>query len=201
MATTPLAEAGTAASSGTTLAAWPDAAVFGAAEFSFDALVERFRELAFLNQGLRISLTDLRRPDEPRSARLCFPGGARDFVGFLTGRAAASAPKDSLAFECEVPRTAGAMEVALSFSGLLSTGRRRPGGLDAGRRGCAPVHHSGTARPIMKGAVGAGLRPGGKRKWRTCFMVKPDPGMARSVLRLTRQPPEMCGHTWSTAHW
>ncbi|WP_327732665.1 ATP-binding protein [Streptomyces nojiriensis] len=65
VAATPLTKVGTAAGSGTTIAFWPDADIFGATEFSFDGLEERFRELAFLNQGLEISLTDLRRPDEP----------------------------------------------------------------------------------------------------------------------------------------
>nr|WSW70826.1 DNA gyrase subunit B [Streptomyces sp. NBC_00995] len=117
VATTPLTEAGTAAESGTTIAFWPDADIFGAAEFSFDGLEERFRELAYLNQGLDISLTDLRRPDEYRSVRLRFPGGARDFVTFLDGHTAASAPMDTIAFECEDPRMAGVMEVAFRWCG------------------------------------------------------------------------------------
>ncbi|MFF8731771.1 ATP-binding protein [Streptomyces sp. NPDC015171] len=114
---TPLTEAGTATGSGTTIAFWPDADIFGAAEFSFDRLAERFRELAFLNQALEISLTDLRRPDAPRSVRLRFPGGARDFVAFLDGHAAASAPMDTIAFEREDPRMAGVMEVAFRWCG------------------------------------------------------------------------------------
>ncbi|MFE8009385.1 ATP-binding protein [Streptomyces sp. NPDC057418] len=115
VAATPLTEAGTAAGSGTTIAFWPDADIFGAAEFSFDGLEERFRELAFLNQNLEISLTDLRRPDESRSVRLRFPGGARDFVAFLDGHEAASAPMDPIAFEYEDPRMAGVMEVAFRW--------------------------------------------------------------------------------------
>lgn len=117
VATTPLTEAETATGSGTTIAFWPDADIFGAAEFSFDGLEERFRELAFLNQGLEISLTDLRRPDESHSVRLRFPGGARDFVALLDGHAAASAPMDTLTFEREDPRMAGVMEVAFRWCG------------------------------------------------------------------------------------
>ncbi|MFE9636948.1 ATP-binding protein [Streptomyces sp. NPDC006463] len=115
VAAAPLTEAGVATGSGTTLAFWPDADIFGAAEFSFDGLEERFRELAFLNQGLEISLTDLRRPDESRSVRFRFPGGARDFVAFLDGHAAVSAPMDTIAFEHEDPRMAGIMEVAFRW--------------------------------------------------------------------------------------
>ncbi|MEV7616166.1 ATP-binding protein [Streptomyces sp. NPDC089799] len=131
VAVTPLTEAGAATGSGTTLAFWPDADIFGAAEFSFDGLEERFRELAFLNQGLEISLTDLRRPDESRSVRLRFPDGARDFVAFLDGHAAASAPTDTIAFEHEDPRMAGMMEVAFRWcscpgEGIRSFANSRP---------------------------------------------------------------------------
>ncbi|WP_234435800.1 ATP-binding protein [Streptomyces sp. NRRL F-2747] len=115
VAAAPLTEAGAATGSGTTIAFWPDADIFGAAEFSFDGLVERFRELAFLNQGLEISLTDLRRPDESCSVRLRLPGGARDFVAFLDGHPAASAPMDTIAFEYEDPRMAGVMKVAFRW--------------------------------------------------------------------------------------
>ncbi|MFF3537409.1 ATP-binding protein [Streptomyces sp. NPDC002466] len=144
MATTPITEAGTAAGSGTTIAFWPDADIFGAAEFSFDGLEERFRELAFLNQGLDISLTDLRRPDEPRSVRLRFPDGARDFVAFLDGRTAASAPMDTIAFEHEDPRMAGTMEVAFRWCD-------RPG---------ERVRTFANSRPTVDGTHAVGFRDG-----------------------------------------
>ncbi|MGW0876000.1 hypothetical protein ACWD3Z_36760 [Streptomyces sp. NPDC002740] len=115
VATTPLTKVGTATGSGTTIAFWPDADIFGATDFSFDGLEERFRELAFLNQGLEVSLTDLRRSDEPRSVRLRFPDGTGDFVDFLDGHTAASAPMDTIAFEQENPRMAGETEVAFRW--------------------------------------------------------------------------------------
>ncbi|MFF8691310.1 ATP-binding protein [Streptomyces sp. NPDC015144] len=115
VAATPLTKVGTATGSGTTITFWPDADIFGATEFSFDGLEERFRELAFLNQGLDISLTDLRSPDEPRSVRLHFPGGTRDFVNYLDGHTAASALMDTIAFEREDPRMAGVMDVAFRW--------------------------------------------------------------------------------------
>ncbi|MFJ2898473.1 hypothetical protein ACIO87_26710 [Streptomyces sp. NPDC087218] len=144
MATTPITEAGTAVGSGTTIVFWPDAEIFGAAEFSFDGLEERFRELAFLNQGLEISLTDLRRPDEPRSVRLCFPNGARDFVAFLDGHPAAPAPMDTIAFEHEDPRMAGTMEVAFRWCGC------------PGER----VRAFANSRPTVDGAHMVGFRDG-----------------------------------------
>ncbi len=117
VAATPLTKVGTATGSGTTVAFWPDADIFGATEFSFGELEERFRELAFLNQSLEISLTDLRRPDESRSVRLRFPGGTRDFVDFLDSCTTASAPMDTIAFEREDPRMRGVMEVAFRWCG------------------------------------------------------------------------------------
>ncbi|MFJ3861385.1 DNA gyrase subunit B [Streptomyces sp. NPDC090085] len=122
VATTPLTEAGTATESVTTIAFWPDADVFGAAEFPFDGLEERFRELAFLNQGLEISLTDLRHPDESRSVRFRFPGRARDLVAFLDGHAAASAPMDTIAFEYEDPRMAGGWRWPSAGADVLRSG-------------------------------------------------------------------------------
>ncbi|MFD8992419.1 ATP-binding protein [Streptomyces goshikiensis] len=143
-AATPLTEVGTATGSGTTIAFWPDADIFGATEFSFDGLEERFREVAFLNQGLEISLTDLRRPDESRSVRLRFPGGTRDFVDFLDGHAAASTPVDTIAFECEDPRMGGVMEVA--FRWCSCPGER--------------VQSFANSRPTVGGTHAVGFRDG-----------------------------------------
>ncbi|MFE7482981.1 DNA gyrase subunit B [Streptomyces sp. NPDC057552] len=117
VAVTPVTEVGAAAGSGTTMTFWPDADIFGATELSFDGVEETFRELAFLNQGLDISLSDLRRPDEPRSVRLRFPGGTRDFVDFLDGCTTASAPGDTIAFEHDDSRMSGVMEVAFRWCG------------------------------------------------------------------------------------
>ncbi|WP_330310981.1 MULTISPECIES: DNA gyrase subunit B [unclassified Streptomyces] len=122
-AVTPLTETGTTARNGTVITFWPDADIFGSAECSADALEERLRELAFLNPGLDLSLTDRRRPDEARSARMCFPGGTRDFVGFLDGHEAAHSdgheaahsPGDTIAFAHEDSRMAGVMALAFRW--------------------------------------------------------------------------------------
>ncbi|MBP0449264.1 DNA gyrase subunit B [Kitasatospora sp. RG8] len=117
VAVTPLTEAGPATDSGTTLVFWPDPEIFGTAEYSFDDLAEEFRELAFLNRGLDVSLTDRRRSAGPRSVRFRFPGGARDFVAFLDEQEAAPVHPDVIGFEQEDPRMAGTMEVALRWRG------------------------------------------------------------------------------------
>jgi DNA gyrase subunit B len=51
-------------------------------EFDFDRLEHRFRELAFLNSGVRLILTDARHAD-PRAAELFYEGGLIEFVRYL----------------------------------------------------------------------------------------------------------------------
>ncbi|MCX4718450.1 ATP-binding protein [Streptomyces virginiae] len=109
--------AGPATRSGTTLTCRPDAGIFGTTECSFAVLAERFRELAFLNRGLDISLTDERPADGAQTARFRFLGGVRDFVVSLPARAGTPVHTDVIGFEREDPRMAGTMEVALRWCG------------------------------------------------------------------------------------
>ncbi|WP_406055982.1 ATP-binding protein [Streptomyces sp. NBC_01077] len=114
VALTPPTPAGPATGSGTTLAFWPDADIFETTECSYDVLAECFRELAFLNRGLRMSLTDERPPGGAVTER--FEGGVRDFVAFLeTDVKGEPAHPDILDFEVEDPRMAGSVEVALRW--------------------------------------------------------------------------------------
>ncbi|WP_405851346.1 hypothetical protein OG361_01045 [Streptomyces sp. NBC_00090] len=115
VAVAPPAAAGAATGSGTTFEFRPDADIFETVECSFAVLEEHFRELAFLNRGLDISLTDERPHHEARSARFRFPGGTRDFVGFLEAGAGTPVHPDVIGFEREDPRMPGAMEVALRW--------------------------------------------------------------------------------------
>ncbi|MET7988335.1 ATP-binding protein [Streptomyces sp. NPDC005281] len=149
VAVTPLTEAGAATGSGTSIAFWPDADIFGTTECSFDGLAERFRELAFLNQGLEVSLTDRRGPGESRSTRFRFPGGVRDFVVFLDSPASEPAPtelapREIIAFEHEDPRMAGVMEVAFRWS----------------RSGEERVRSFANSRPTTGGTHALGFRDG-----------------------------------------
>jgi DNA gyrase subunit B len=71
---------------GTTITFWPDDSVFETIEWSFETLSRRLQEMAFLNRGLSITLTDLRPGyinGEPRVARYCYEGGIADFVRYL----------------------------------------------------------------------------------------------------------------------
>ncbi|MFJ7231762.1 DNA gyrase subunit B [Streptomyces tendae] len=116
----PPAAGGRATGSGTTLTFWPDAEVFDTQECSFAALEERFRELALLNRGLSISLTDerpVRRSEPARSVHFRFPGGTRDFVALLDAGAGTPVHPDVVRLEREDRRMAGTVEVAMRWSG------------------------------------------------------------------------------------
>ena len=65
---------------GTKITFKPDAAVFETTEFVFETLSQRLRELAFLNAGVSIAITDER---DGRSHHFLYEGGIREFVEFL----------------------------------------------------------------------------------------------------------------------
>ena len=64
---------------------WPDNTIFTTTVFEYDILANRMRELAYLNAGITITLTDL-RPDEEgntRQEKFYSEGGLRDFVRYI----------------------------------------------------------------------------------------------------------------------
>ncbi len=65
----------------------PDRTIFAVTEYNFDTLAQRLRELAFLNKGLEITLTDERTADaktgEARRAEFKYAGGIAEFVKHL----------------------------------------------------------------------------------------------------------------------
>ena len=67
---------------GTRVTFWPSHKVFTKTEFDFATLEHRLRELAFLNSGVRVTLSDLRGP-EPRVEEMLYDGGVEEFVRFL----------------------------------------------------------------------------------------------------------------------
>ncbi|MFI1465425.1 DNA topoisomerase (ATP-hydrolyzing) subunit B [Nocardia carnea] len=71
------------AGTGTTVRFWADPEVFETTEYDFDTVARRLQEMAFLNSGLEITLTDDRRTGEDAPSTYRFPGGLRDFVGHL----------------------------------------------------------------------------------------------------------------------
>lgn len=67
---------------GTKITFYPDPEIFTTTEFSFEILSSRLRELAYLNQGLSISLVD-ENPEHPKSESFQFNEGLMSFVKFL----------------------------------------------------------------------------------------------------------------------
>ena len=68
--------------SGTTITYLADEAIFDQVEYSFDTLAGRMRELAFLNKGLKITVTD-HREEPARQKSFCYEGGIVSFVQHL----------------------------------------------------------------------------------------------------------------------
>ncbi|HIS92170.1 MAG TPA: DNA topoisomerase (ATP-hydrolyzing) subunit B [Candidatus Alectryocaccomicrobium excrementavium] len=81
---------GEASDTGTTITFLPDVrtgetpepGIFETGEFNFETLSTRFREMAFLNKGLRITLTD-ERGEESVTKSYCYEGGVISFVEYL----------------------------------------------------------------------------------------------------------------------
>lgn len=79
--TSPLQVIGQAKDTGTTVTFKPDPEIFETTVFDFDTLKIRLQELAFLNKGLRITLTDAR--NDNRQESFVYEGGLNSFVKFL----------------------------------------------------------------------------------------------------------------------
>ncbi len=97
---------------GTTIRFLPDPKVFTETqELSFDTVSRRFRESAFLNKGLKISLADER--EEDRSVTYQYDGGIRDFVEHINE---AKDPVHKTIFYFEREEAGGDVEVALQWN-------------------------------------------------------------------------------------
>ena len=85
--TSELRKAGTSKKRGTKVHFLPDRSIFTVLEYNYDTLAQRLREMAFLNKGLSITLTDERTADpktgEARHAEFHYAGGISEFVKHL----------------------------------------------------------------------------------------------------------------------
>ena len=79
----PLTETGRTRKQGTSVTFWPDERVFETVQFNFETISRRLRELAYLNKGITLKLTDERMKGEDREAVFCFEGGLKDFVTYM----------------------------------------------------------------------------------------------------------------------
>jgi DNA gyrase subunit B len=94
---TKLKQIGKTKKTGTKVRFWPDDEIFETTEFNFDILTQRLRELAFLNKGLRMTITDERTS---KSHEFVYKGGIREFVEYLNHNKQVLNPKPIL-FEGE----------------------------------------------------------------------------------------------------
>jgi DNA gyrase subunit B len=85
--TSKLKKAGASKKLGTRVHFLPDRSIFTATEYNFDTLAQRLRELAFLNKGLLITLTDERTTDaktgEAKTVEFKYNGGIAEFIKHL----------------------------------------------------------------------------------------------------------------------
>ena len=82
-------EVGECERTGTRQTFWPDADIFTTTTYKYETLQNRLRELAYLNKGITISLTDLRDKDEEGNARtetFHSEEGVKEFVRFLNNQ-------------------------------------------------------------------------------------------------------------------
>ena len=105
---------------GTTVTFYPSSEIFETTDFSFETLSTRFREMAFLNKGLILTLTDERQGhvDEtgnPVAVRYHYEGGIIDFVKHLN-TTKGEFHKSIIAFETEDKKQKIALEIAMQWN-------------------------------------------------------------------------------------
>ncbi|MEP6645341.1 MAG: DNA topoisomerase (ATP-hydrolyzing) subunit B [Acidobacteriaceae bacterium] len=131
--TSKLKKAGATKKRGTKVHFIPDKTIFTVTEYNFDTLAQRLRELAFLNKGLLITLTDERTTDaktgEPKTAEFKYNGGIGEFIKHLNrGKTVLhdkpiymEAEKDTVAMEIGLQYNDGYSESVFSFANNINT--------------------------------------------------------------------------------
>ncbi len=117
----PLAQTGKSSKTGTKITFKADPTIMDATEFSFDTLAVRLRQLAFLNRGLKITLTD-ERGENIRSEEFFYSGGIAEFIKHLN-RGKSVLHEKPIHFEGERDLPSGGkidIEVALQYNDSYS---------------------------------------------------------------------------------
>jgi DNA gyrase subunit B len=121
------------AKTGTKVHFLPDKSIFTATEYNYDTLAQRLRELAFLNKGLVITLTDERTIDaktgEPKHADFKYNGGISEFIKHLNrGKQVLhdkpiymEAEKDNVVMEIGLQYNDAYSESVFSFANNINT--------------------------------------------------------------------------------
>ena len=128
-----LRQAGTSKRRGTKVHFLPDKTIFSTTEYNYDTLAQRLREMAFLNKGLEITLTDERTADaktgEARRAEFKYAGGIAEFVKHLNrGKAVLhdkpimmEATRDNVEIEIALQYNDSYSETVFSFANNINT--------------------------------------------------------------------------------
>jgi len=125
--TTPFRQTGTTQRRGTKITFRPDPTVFEVLEFSFDTLSQRLRELAFLNEGVTITIEDERA--ENKRHEFNYKGGISSFVKHLNKNKNAIHPepifirgeRDGVLAEIALQYNDGYNEIVFSFANSINT--------------------------------------------------------------------------------
>ncbi|MFC0775858.1 DNA topoisomerase (ATP-hydrolyzing) subunit B [Terrimonas alba] len=121
----PVREIGKSETTGTKVHFWPDGTIFNSLIYNKEILEGRLRELAFLNRGIRIKLTDLREKEEdgvsPYSKEFYSEGGIVEFVEMLDANAGRDQLIPKVLFVEGLDETTNvAVEVALCYNSSYS---------------------------------------------------------------------------------
>jgi DNA gyrase subunit B len=131
--TSELRKAGTSKKRGTKVHFLPDKTIFATTEYNYDTLAQRLREMAFLNKGLEITLTDERTSDpktgEARRAEFRYAGGIAEFVKHLNrGKSVLhekpivmEASRDNVEIEIALQYNDSYSETVFSFANNINT--------------------------------------------------------------------------------
>ncbi len=116
----PVAKGEASTRTGTIVQFWPDEEIFESTDFSFEILSTRFREMAFLNRGLILTLTDLRpghvdEKGEALAVRYQYQGGIADFVKHLNSTRGEQ-HKSIIFIEAEDKKLKISLEVAMQWN-------------------------------------------------------------------------------------
>ena len=116
---------------GTRVTFKPDGEIFEELVFDYETLHTRLREQAFLNAGVRMTITDRRTPDGP-SDSMCYEGGIRSFVEFIHQRRGLEALHEDVIYmkgdsgdnvaEVAMQYNDSYNELLLSFANNINTG-------------------------------------------------------------------------------
>ncbi len=119
--TSDLRKTGTTKKRGTRVHFLPDKTIFSTTEYNYDTLAQRLRELAFLNKGLEITLTDERTVDsktgDSKRAEFRYAGGIAEFVKHLNRGKSVLHDKPIM---MEATRDKVELEIALQYNDSYS---------------------------------------------------------------------------------